>query len=72
MVFNHRITSRPKPLSLRCLRPALNAQDTDTALIVSETQADINNAEDEIGPQMQIIIAERERRIAAVRDAGRL
>ena len=46
----------------------LNAQDADIALIVSETQVDINNAEDE----KQIITAERERRIAAVHDAGRL
>ena len=52
----------------------LNAQDADIALIVSETQVDINNAEDEIGRQKQIIIAkhaERERRIAAIHDAGR-
>ena len=42
------------------------------SLIVSETQVDINNAEDRIVPQKQIIIADRERRIAGVHDAGRL
>ena len=47
---------------------SLNAQDADIALIISETQVDINIAED----KKQIIIAERERRIAAVHDVGRL
>ena len=42
------------------------------SLSVSETQVDVNNAEDQIVPQKQIIIADQERRIAAVSDAGRL
>ena len=71
MVFNHCTTSRSKPLSVHCQSSTLDTQDADIALIVSETQADITNAEDEIRPETQIIIAKRERRITAVRDAGR-
>ena len=63
---------RAKDLDEAAIASSLDAQEADLALIVSETQADINNAEDEIGLQKQIIMAKRERRIAAVHERREL
>ena len=52
----------------------LNAQDADAARIVSEIQVDIDASEKEIARHHEIITtkhAEREKRVAAVREEGR-